>query len=65
VSDEFTVPLCREHHGRRSDDARWWKDAGIEAIAIARDLWAQTRSSGPAPYSPGCEPDVLNKTTNS
>jgi hypothetical protein len=68
VSDEFTVPLCREHHGelhRRSDDARWWKDAGIDAIATARDLWAQTRSSGPAPYSPSREPDVLNKTMNS
>jgi hypothetical protein len=33
--DEFTVPLCREHQGalhRRADEARWWKDAGIDAI---------------------------------
>jgi hypothetical protein len=45
VSDEFTVPLCREHHGelhRRGDEPRWWKDAGVDAIAIARDLWART-----------------------
>ena len=45
VSDEFTVPLCREHHSelhRRGDEARWWKDAGVDAIAIARDLWAET-----------------------
>jgi hypothetical protein len=47
VSDEFTVPLCREHHGevhRRGNEARWWKDAGMDAVAIARDLWARTRS---------------------
>jgi hypothetical protein len=49
VSDEFTVPLCREHHRelhRHGDEARWWKDAGVDAIAIARDLWTQTASSG-------------------
>jgi hypothetical protein len=49
VSDEFTVPLCREHHAevhRRGNEARWWKDAGMDAVAIARDLWARTRSSG-------------------
>jgi hypothetical protein len=49
VSDEFTVPLCREHHEevhRRGDEARWWKDAGMNAIAIARDLWARTQSTG-------------------
>ena len=49
VSDEFTVPLCREHHGevhRRGNEARWWKDAGMDAVAIARDLWARTRSTG-------------------
>jgi ERF superfamily len=48
VSDEFTVPLCREHHGevhRRGDEARWWKDAGTDALAIARDLWARTQSN--------------------
>jgi hypothetical protein len=67
VSDEFTVPLCREHHGevhRRGNEARWWKDAGMDALAIARDLWAQTRSDGP--YSPGREPaNGLNKTMDS
>jgi hypothetical protein len=49
VSDEFTVPLCREHHRElhhRGDEVRWWKDAGVDAIAIARDLWTQTRSTG-------------------
>jgi hypothetical protein len=49
VSDEFTVPLCREQHRelhRRGDDAQWWRDAGVDAIATARDLWAQARSFG-------------------
>jgi hypothetical protein len=59
VSDEFTVPLCREHHRElhhRGDEARWWKDAGVDAIAIARALWAQTRSNGLGSYSPNREP---------
>jgi hypothetical protein len=54
VSDEFTVPLCREHHGevhRRGNEGRWWKDAGMDAVAIARDLWARTRSVGPTQFS--------------
>ena len=45
VSDEFTVPLYRERHRelhRRGDEPKWWKDAGVDAIAIARDLWART-----------------------
>jgi ERF superfamily len=49
VSDEFTVPLCREHHGelhRHGNEAKWWKDAGMDAVAIARELWARTRSVG-------------------
>jgi hypothetical protein len=63
VSDEFTVPLCREHHGelhRAGNESRWWKDAGIDAIAIARNLWAQTQSNGPS----ATRPNVLNKTMN-
>jgi hypothetical protein len=45
VSDEFTVPLCRGHHRevhRHGDEAGWWNGNGIDAIAIARDLWLQT-----------------------
>jgi ERF superfamily len=46
VSDELTVPLCRGHHRevhRCGDEAKWWKDVGIDAIAAAERLWAQTR----------------------
>jgi ERF superfamily len=45
VSDEFTVPLCRGHHRevhRAGDEARWWENAGIDAIATARKFWTET-----------------------
>jgi hypothetical protein len=59
VSDEFTVPLCREHHRelhRHGDEPRWWKDAGVDAIAIARGLWLQTQSDGWASSSSRPQP---------
>ena len=45
VSDEFIVPLCRMHHRevhRSSDELAWWKQAGIDALAVARTLWQAT-----------------------
>jgi ERF superfamily len=45
VSDEFTVPLCRSHHRevhRGGDEAAWWKRAGVDALAVAHDLWRET-----------------------
>jgi hypothetical protein len=45
VSDEFTVPLCRGHHRevhRVGNEAQWWQDAGIDALAIAHKLWIET-----------------------
>jgi hypothetical protein len=45
VSDEFVVPLCRTHHRevhRSSDEAGWWKQAGIDALACAEKLWRDT-----------------------
>ena len=45
VSDEFTVPLCRTHHReihRYGNEASWWRNAGIDALAAARSLWLQT-----------------------
>jgi len=54
ASDEFVVPLCRIHHRlvhRVGNEAAWWQDAGIDPIAVARKLWAETRSDAgrPAP----------------
>ena len=45
VSDEFTVPLCRMHHRevhRTVKEPQWWAQLGIEPLAIADKLWAQT-----------------------
>jgi hypothetical protein len=45
VSDEFTVPLCRDHHHqlhRRGNEAAWWANHQITPLNIARELWDQT-----------------------
>jgi hypothetical protein len=45
VSDEFTVPLCREHHRQlhhSGNEPAWWHDMGIEPLAIAKSLWEET-----------------------
>jgi ERF superfamily len=50
ASDEFAVPLCRIHHRlvhRVGNEAAWWKDAGIDPVKIARQLWRQTRLNDP------------------
>ena len=42
VSDEFTVPLCRDHHRdlhRHGNEIAWWANLKIAPIEIARDLW--------------------------
>ena len=46
VSDEFVAPLCRTHHRevhRVGDERAWWKQAGINPIKVARQLWRKTR----------------------
>jgi hypothetical protein len=46
VSDEFVAPLCRTHHRevhRVVDERAWWKQAGIDPIKVARQLWRKTR----------------------
>jgi hypothetical protein len=45
VSDEFTVPLCREHHHqlhRHGNEMAWWANLRIDALETARELWAAT-----------------------
>jgi hypothetical protein len=45
VSDEFTVPLCREHHQdlhRHGNEMAWWANLRIVALAEAKELWAVT-----------------------
>jgi len=46
VSDEFTVPLCRVHHRQvheAGNESAWWNDMDIDAIEIAKGLWAESR----------------------
>ena len=52
VSDEFTVPLCRGHHRevhRHGDEGAWWQNLGIDAPAVARELWVRTHPLRLAP----------------
>jgi hypothetical protein len=46
ASDEFAVPLCRVHHRalhRVGDERAWWKQAGIDPVKVARNLWKHSR----------------------
>jgi hypothetical protein len=45
VSDEFTVPLCRDHHvdlHRNGNEIAWWANLQIAPIEAAGDLWQAT-----------------------
>ena len=45
VSDEFTVPLCREHHNdlhRHGNEMAWWANLQIAPLETARELWQAT-----------------------
>ena len=45
VSDEFTVPLCADHHQElhlSGNERAWWASKGIDPAPIATDLWAQS-----------------------
>jgi hypothetical protein len=47
VSDEFTVPLCREHHQalhRHGNERAWWADVNVIPLEAARNLWDVTTS---------------------
>jgi hypothetical protein len=47
VSDEFTVPLCREHHQelhRHGNERAWWTNLRIDALNEARELWEATQA---------------------
>ncbi len=42
VSDEFTVPLCREHHQdlhRQGNEIAWWANVQIAPAGVAKSLW--------------------------
>ena len=42
VSDEFTVPLCREHHHElhtHGNETAWWANLQIAPVDTAQKLW--------------------------
>jgi hypothetical protein len=42
VSDEFTVPMCRDHHNelhRHGNEMVWWANLGLSPLELAKDLW--------------------------
>ena len=47
VSDEFTVPLCPEHHREVEAvsgwEGIWWALGHIDVEAAARNLWERTK----------------------
>jgi DNA recombination protein Rad52 len=58
VSDEFTVPLCRGHHRQlhqAGNEVAWWENQKIDALEIAKTLWAQTHLLEPAAVPPGAD----------
>jgi hypothetical protein len=47
VSDQFTVPLCREHHQelhRHGNERAWWANVNVAPLEVARSLWDVTTS---------------------
>jgi hypothetical protein len=47
VSDEFTVPPCRDHHQQlhqAGNEVAWWHDLDIKALEIAKQLWEQSHA---------------------
>jgi len=47
VSDEFTVPLCRDHHQQlhqTGNEVAWWHDLDIKPLEIAKKLWVESRA---------------------
>ena len=45
VSDEYTVPLCRDHHQqlhRHGNEASWWSNVQTNPLEVALDLRTQS-----------------------
>jgi hypothetical protein len=51
VSDEFTVPLCRDHHiqlHHHGNEAGWWANLNIAPLEQAKELWTYTLQKAPS-----------------
>jgi hypothetical protein len=60
VSDEFTVPLCRDHHHelhRHGNETAWWANLQLAPLAVAKELWRTNPDhTGPRSYNGGEPP---------
>jgi hypothetical protein len=55
VSDEFTVPLCRDHHHdlhRHGNERAWWANLQIAPMETAEALWRASPIHGSSPGEP-------------
>ena len=62
VSDEFTVPLCRNHHQQlhqAGNEVAWWHHLGIKPLEIANKLWAESHASPTQVVDQNTEQDRL------
>jgi hypothetical protein len=68
VSDRFTVPVCRLHHGelhRRGNERAWWDGRGVDPLVIAATLWGKTHAAAPATANiPGDRPAGIDRKLN-
>jgi ERF superfamily len=63
VSDEFTVPLCRDHHRelhRFRNEVAWWTNLKIAPLEIATDLWMASQSDSYGSISGTKAPSTLD-----
>jgi hypothetical protein len=63
VSDEFTVPLCRDHHTQlhhQGNEAAWWANLNIAPLEMASELWNETLRQQRPPFDGLTAPLQLN-----
>ena len=61
VSDEFTVPLCRDHHRQlhqAGNEVAWWHNLSIKPLEIAKALWDDSRVKAYPTVTPAAQQQV-------
>lgn len=54
AGDNFAVPVCQPHHQgvegihHYGHESKWWRDIGVDPLALAAQLWAESHG-GPMP----------------
>jgi hypothetical protein len=66
VSDEFTVPLCRDHHQQlhhHGNEIAWWANVHLAPLETAKSLW-EASQSGHRPLVGPALPDAPSVSQN-